>query len=215
MELRDADALLGPGPLPLESGWMRLPDGQLHVACWTLLPGCTGAMVAWWFGYLETTEQYRWWHPRDHVWCEWVGERGTGRFVGGIHRVHEYIGGELQKLAIQFREPSEYLDTSRFAEAGITAAVCARVGLLDAPVQAGHLIHLVRDTDQGCEMRSRFWLGDLDPAALAPDRDARVRLFPDAFAGGLLRHCHEEMTYLAGFLPGLHAREAGAAPPDA
>jgi RHS repeat-associated protein len=33
-----------------------------------------------WFGYLETTEQYKWWHPKDHVWCEWVGERGTRMF---------------------------------------------------------------------------------------------------------------------------------------
>jgi hypothetical protein len=165
-------------------------------------------MVEWWFGYLETTEQYRWWHPQDHVWCEWVGERGTGRFVEGTHRVHERIGGELQKLAIQFREPAEYLDASRLAEAGVTAAICARVGLLDAPVQAGHLIHLCRDTAYGCEMRSRFWLGDFDPASVAPDRESRMRLFPDRMGEGLLRHCHEEMTYLAGFLPGLYGKEA-------
>jgi hypothetical protein len=208
VELRDADLLLRPGYLGLESGWVRLPDGQLHVAVWTALPGCSGAMVEWWFGYLETTEQYRWWHPRDHIWCEWEGERGTGRFVGGTHRVHEVIGGELQKLSIHFREPAEYLDVSRFREAGITAAVCARVGPLDTPIQAGHLIHLCRDTPFGCEMRSRFWLGDLDPPEVAPDRAARTQLFPDAMGEGLLRHGHEEMTYLAGFLPALHAKEA-------
>jgi hypothetical protein len=207
VELRDADDLLEAGHLALESGHVRLPDGQLHVACWTTLPGCTGAMVEWWFGFLETTEQYRWWHPQDHVWCEWIGERGTGRFVGGTHHVHERIGGELQKLKIHFRDPAEYLDASRFGEAGITAAVCARVGLLDAPIWAGHLIHLCRDTAYGCEIRSRFWLGDLDPPHLAPDREARIALFPDRFGEALLRHCHEEMTYLAGFLPELHARE--------
>ena len=64
-------------------------------------------MIAWWFGYLETTEQYKWWHPQDHVWCEWKGERGTGRYIGGEHHVHEFIGGELQKLRIRFREPAE------------------------------------------------------------------------------------------------------------
>jgi hypothetical protein len=164
-------------------------------------------MVEWWFGYLSTTEQYKWWHPRDHVWCEWVGERGTGRFVGGTHHVHEYIGGELQKLKIHFRDPAEYLDTSRFSEAGVSAAICARVGLLDAPVWAGHLIHLCRDTDYGCEMRSRFWLGSVDPPEIAADREARIQLFPDRAGEGLQRHCHEEMTYLAGFLPELHGRE--------
>ncbi len=212
MQLAEADRLLEPGYLDLESGWLRLEDGQLHVAAWTTMFGCKGRMVEWWFGYLENTEQYKWWHPKDHVWCEWVGERGTGRFVGGTHHVHEYIGGELQKLEIRFREPGELLDASRLEEVGVTAAVCARVGLLDAPVWAGHLIHLCRDTDYGCEMRSRFWLGDVEPAALAPDREARIAMFPDRVGAGLLRHCHEEMSYLAGFLPDLHARETGSAP---
>ncbi len=80
MEIREANDLLKPGYLDLESGYTRLSDGQLHVAAWTTMPRCKGAMVEWWFGYLETTEQYKWWHPEDHVWCEWVGERGTGRF---------------------------------------------------------------------------------------------------------------------------------------
>lgn len=207
MELRDANDLLKPGYLDLESGYLRLPDGQLHVAAWTTMAGCSGAMVEWWFGYLETTEQYKWWHPKDHVWCEWVGERDTGRFIGGTHHVHEYIGGELQKLKISFHDPSEVLDASRLDEAGVTAAICARVGPLDSPVWAGRLIHLCRDTDYGCEMRSRFWLGDFDPPQLAPDRDARIRLFPDRVGEGLLKHCHEEMSYLAGFLPELHAKE--------
>jgi hypothetical protein len=128
MNLADASRLLDPGYTDLESGYRRLDDGQLHVAAWTTMFGCKGRMVEWWFGFLRNTEQYKWWHPRDHVWCEWVGERGTGRFVGGTHRVHEVIGGELQKLRIHFREPAEYLDVSRFEAAGISAIVCGRVG---------------------------------------------------------------------------------------
>jgi len=209
MKLADANRLLDPGYTALESGWCRLNDGQLHVAAWTLMPKTTGRMVEWRFGWLRTTEQYTWWHPRDHVWCEWDGERDTGRYVGGTHRVHEYIGGELQKLKVHFRDPAEYLDVSRFAATGVSAAVCARVGPLDTPFWGAHLIHLVRDTDYGCEMRSRFWLGDVDPPAMAPDRETRIQMFPDGAAGGLLKHCHEEMTYLAGFLPGLYARETG------
>lgn len=210
MELRHVNDLLKPGYLELESGYVRLADGQLHVAAWTTMFHCRGHMVEWWFGFLRETEQYKWWHPQDHVWCEWVGERGTGRFIGGTHHVHEVIGGELQKLKIHFRDPSELLDVTRFEQAGITAAVCARVGPLEAPFWAGHLIHLCRDTIYGCEMRSRFWLGDLDAPGIAPDREARTRLFPDALGAGLLKHCHEEMSYLAGFLPELHARETGS-----
>jgi hypothetical protein len=211
MERSEADLLLRPGYLGLETGYLRLPSGELHVAAWTTMFGCTGRMVEWWFGFLETTEQYKWWHPRDHVWCEWVGERDTGHFIGGTHHVHEYIGGELQKLKIHFRDPAEYLDVTRFGEAGVTAAVCARVGLLDSPIWAGHLVHLCRDTDYGCEMRSRFWLGDFDPPELAPDAAARTNAFPDTTGEGLVKHCHEEMSYLAGFLPGLYSQHADRA----
>ncbi|MFP6600829.1 MAG: hypothetical protein VB852_10420 [Deltaproteobacteria bacterium] len=208
MELKDANQLLNPGYLDLETGYTRLSDGQLHVAAWTTMFGCKGSMVEWWFGYLETTEQYKMWHPKDHVWCEWVGERGSGNFIGGTHNVHEYIGGELQKLRINFRDPQEYLDTTILAESDVTAAICARVGPLDAPIWAGHLIHLCRDTDYGCEMRSRFWLGDVDPPELIPDRQARIDMFPDSAGEGLLKHCHEEMSYLAGFLPKLHSENS-------
>ena len=43
----------------------------------TTMIGCKGDMIDFWFGFLRTTEQYEWWHPKDHVWCEWVGERGA------------------------------------------------------------------------------------------------------------------------------------------
>jgi len=207
VQLHEANALIEPGHRALETGYLRLPDGQLHVAALTSMPGCSGAMFEWWFGFLETTEQYKRWHPKDHVWCEWVGERGTGRFVGGTHNVHEHIGGELHKLRIHFREPAEYLAADRFADAGITAAVCGRVGLLEAPLWTGHVIHLCRDTDYGCELRSRFWIGDMDPPPPGFDRDARLQLFPDSLGASLLKHCHEEMTYLAGFLPELFAEQ--------
>jgi hypothetical protein len=62
------------------------------------------------------------------------------------------------------------------------------------------------DADYGCEMRSRFWLGDFDPREMAPDREAGMQLFPDRMGEALLKH-HEEMSYLAGFLPALYAHE--------
>jgi len=208
MRVDEANQLLEPGYQPFEAGFVRLDDGQLHVAARTAMVACKGWMIDWWFGYLRTTEQYKWWHPKDHVWCEWVGSE-PGEYVGGTHHVHEYIGGELAKLKISFREPSEYLDTSRFSEADVGTAVCARVGALDAPIWTGHLIHLVRDTDYGCEMRSRFWIGDFDPPELATTREQRIERVPDRLGQGLLKHCHEEMSYLAGFLPELYAKETG------
>lgn len=131
MRLADANKLLDPGYKELESGHGRLDDGQQNVAAWTTTFGCKGRMAEWWFGYLRTTEQYKLWHPKDHVWCEWVGEKGTGRFIGGRHHVHEYIGGELQKLKVNFREPAVNFYVSRFAAAGISAA--------NLPIAAGFM----------------------------------------------------------------------------
>lgn len=113
-----------------------------------------------------------------------------GYYIGASHIAHEYIGGEMTKLKITFCEPSELLDTSRFAALGVTA-VCARIYLLDIPdMQVATLIHFVRDTDFGCEMRSQFWI--IVPGA-------------DDIARGLHQHCMEEMGNLASILPDLYA----------
>src|SRR5579862_747946 len=116
MKLSDANDLLRHFYLPLESGWLRNPDGTAHVAARTPMIGCKAHMVEWWFSFLHTTEHYKWWHPRDHVFSDWVGERGTGRYVGGTHIAHEYFAGgpTLFKLKINFRDPGDILDKSLF-----------------------------------------------------------------------------------------------------
>jgi hypothetical protein len=59
-------------------------------------------------------------------------------------------------------------------------------------------------------MRSRFWLGDLDPRPEGISRATLIQLLPDRVGEGLIKHCHEEMSYLASFLPGLYARQTAA-----
>ena len=62
MLLENANDLLKPGYLSMETGYTRLSNGQMHVACLTKMPGCKGRMVSWWFGWMEHTEHYEWWH---------------------------------------------------------------------------------------------------------------------------------------------------------
>ena len=55
-----------------ESGVRRLRDGTVEVASLVSMPGVTSDMFRWWFSdYLQTTEHYRMWHPKDHVWMDW------------------------------------------------------------------------------------------------------------------------------------------------
>lgn len=213
MEFEAANDLLSPGYLPFESGYRDLSDGKMLVAALTRMPGCRAKMVDWWFSYLGGTEQYKLWHPTDHVFSDWEG-RVDGKYIGASHLVHEYLAGDsgpLYKLRINFHEPSETFDRIRYKESG-AMAVCARIGELDAPVSFGRMCHYVRNTDYGCEMRSRFWLGlveSRDPAVQISEEqilEMRHAKLNQDLARRLHQHAAEEMGYLSEVLPTMYRR---------
>ena len=216
MELQDANDLLQQGYLPFESGYKDLAAGKKLVAALTRMPRCRAKMVHWWFGWLGGTDQYKLWHPRDHVFSDWENRVG-GTYIGASHLVHEYLAGSdgpLYRLRIDFHAPSETFDAACY-KASNAVAVCARIGEMDAPVHHGRMTHFVRDTDYGCEMRSRFWLGvlaDRQTGALIPE-DAAIGLrkahLNDNFARRLHQHATEEMGYLAELLPVLYRQVTG------
>lgn len=204
----------------LVDGVIRLPTGELVVACLTEMPGVSAAMWDWWFAWHSyTSERYRLWHPEDHVAASIAEDRRhhapmRARWVGNTSFVDEYIGGQLHKLAIRFVEPATLgLDQARVDEIGV--AICARTVLRKERLAAGHLIHLVEDTETGSRMHSRFLLGDINSEipVLGPvvtriassDRFRKARL-PDQAGLALLLHCAQEMNHLAGLLPELHDR---------
>lgn len=216
MELNEADRLLDPRPMSLEMGVERLESGALHVAVRTLLPGCTGAMFTWWFGWGCDTQQYAWWHPGDHVYSRW-DEWEPGRNVGSEHVVEERLGGEeVHGLRIQFRDPAEFYSRPALArawsEGHVSSLVNARIGAeLEPPrdpdgrVLGGRLLHVGRDTPQGMVLRSHFYLGH-DLAGVQALDELR-QLLPDELGLGLLEHSNTEWMHLATFLPGLYVAE--------
>ena len=104
-------------------------------------------------------------------------------------------------------DPSNYFGTSwkaDFERAEYSTAICARIGPLNEDGSAtynGHLIHLIKEESDGCRMRSRFWLGDVDGV-----EDPRQRLagVPPGMASALLKHATEEMAILATRLPSMY-----------
>jgi len=202
LHIKDANQLLDAFYLPFESGWKRLDSGVINIAARTHMIGCTPAMVDWWIGFLHHSEEYRWWHPRDHVFSDWEGDCKAGEYLGRTHLAHEYIGSHLYKLKIHFRDPGEILDKRRFAEAKVGTAVYGYVGAIGENGWFGRLLHLIQDTPEGCVMRSRFWLGEMDPVPNPkPTPEMLQKLLPDELGAGLFAHCCEEMSILAGFLP--------------
>ena len=130
----------------------RLTDATYLVAVLTPMPNVNAAMVRWWFSdFRQTSEHYKWWHPTDHVWMDWENKK-PGQIYGASHLVHEYIGGEMGKLRIQFVAPEEFFGRDPNDEN--TFVLCARVGLLDAPINITRMCHIVRNVDGGAEMLS-------------------------------------------------------------
>lgn len=222
-----------PGPGCAGDGWTRTDRGALVVACHTDMPGVTVAMWDWWFGWHSTdTARYKLWHPAAHQFSAIGQDRSLDRsltdrqrYLNNVSYVDEYIGSRLNRLAIRFVDP----DRLGFPDRPGTTHICARVGASDVPVAVGWLIHQVRPTDAGVEMRSRFFLGPAEVLGLPPrsvskpgagrlltSPGTRHALAPVVRVTGrratslqvgrdLLHHCATEMNHLAAFLPDLHA----------
>ncbi len=205
-----AASILDEGYQQTENGYGRTRDGGLQVSARTDMPGVTPEMWDWWFGWHGSdSRRYKLWHPRAHVSAQWNDPGDDGRYIGRTSMVEEYIGSSYAKIGISFVEPSVLgLDPARLGDG---VAVCARVGSVEVPVDIGWLLHHVRPTADGSEMRSRFWKGGPHVAVRGGNRlaDRAVRLvvgrqLPDP--RDLMVHCAQEMNHLAGFLPELYAR---------
>jgi hypothetical protein len=205
----DAAALLQDGGQQTENGYGVLRDKGIQVSVRTDMPGVTAEMWGWWFGWHGSdSRRYKLWHPRAHVSARWTDGGGDGTYIGRTSIVAEYLGSSFARPAIQFVDPST-VGLDSVAENQV--AICARLGSSELPVDVGWLIHHVRPTPDGAEMRSRFWMGGRHVAVRRGNRlaDAAVRpvaarQLPDP--RDLLVHCAQEMNHLAGFLPELYRR---------
>jgi len=196
----------------------RHPNGIYEVSAHTLMPNVTPEMVRWWFAdYMQTTEHYKRWYPTAHVWMDWENKK-AGEYVGASHLVHEYIGEKFEKLRIQFVPPEEILGEYPFHEDDV--AVCALPGLLEQPLYGGKMCHIIRRTDEGSEMLSRFWLG----IVAKRKGNEKIRSIEGVIGNtylvrsigvkksdaiDLMNHATQEMSILAKFLPELYASETG------
>jgi len=198
--------LLAPGYLPMETGLANSEDGGGCVAVWTAWPGTSPEMIDWWFGWhIAKTERYKLWHPQAHYYSQpkydisdVPGLTDRERYVGNTSWVDEFIGPFDSRLAISFHDPATIgLDQASLDAAGYGTVVYATSASSDDGRPRAHLIHAMRRTPWGCEMRSRFIL---PPGVL------------DVIGAALLDHCYTEMTHLAGFLPRLYARVTATGP---
>ncbi len=202
------------GYLDLENGYRLNDDGSLHVAVLTPMPNVNPEMWDWWFGWHSCEDnRYKLWHPKAHLSAVWADGRDDLAYVGRTSNIQEYIGKKLEKAAIQFKSPLEFgFSDSQIADKSNVVYVCARIGYVDYPLDFGWLVHQIRKTDNGAEMRSRFWMGgkyiairseNILAKAVSKILQKIVKL-PEQQAKDLMTHCSEEMNHLAAILPDIY-----------
>jgi hypothetical protein len=226
--IQDLDNLLSPGYTEGENGYCVLPDGSACVALRHPMPGATPEMIEWWFAWHGLEDlRYKLWYPEMHVAARVDPEDRAKildpdrplplKFQGMTHHVVEDIGGGvLNAVDISFLTPEDFgFDMTRFhppnAEALAAANVTAR-GVddpSDGPGLPVAFVHLVRKTDDGIEVRNRFWVGyqivDRKPMLMLPPG----MQIPEEAAQGLFLHDVQEFANLAAILPTLYAEQQG------
>jgi hypothetical protein len=212
-----ATELMNSGYHEVETGYCLSEDGSAYVAVLTDMPQVTPTMWHWWFGWHgDDSRKYKLWHPHAHISAQWQDKIvGRQEYVDRVSLIEEYIGSNVEKIAIQFKRPCRF-GLPDFDDASADALhVVAVAGIPNAPIDFARMIHQVRTTPAGSEMRSRFWLGGKYISArgeklfgkLAAPIMRRLRKIPEQFARDLLTHCAEEMSHLTTFLPKLYAEQ--------
>ncbi|MEN9613197.1 MAG: hypothetical protein RLZZ628_4011, partial [Bacteroidota bacterium] len=203
------------GYTPLETGYTLESDGAASIAILTKMPHVTPKMWDWWFGWHGCKDnRYKLWHPKSHLSAQWEDGRDDVAYIGRNSIIIEQIGDEYTQGAIQFKSPTEFgFPPEAMSDDSKAVYICARIGHHLLPVDYGYLIHQVRAVEGGSEMRSRFWVGgqyvhirkEGNMTDLISGFLRKVQSLPETFAQDLVRHCSEEMTHLAAFLPQLYA----------
>ncbi len=217
-DVEDMTRLEAAGDMPEETGFSVAEDGSIVVAVKTLMPDTSPQMWDWWFGWHGSEdERYKLWHPKAHLSAKWEDGRKDNCYIGRNSIVREYIGKDVLDALVQFKSPLEF----GFSHAAINRKdevvyICAKLGHPKLPVDYGYLMHQVRTTPHGTEMRSRFWMSGKYVSArhdnLINNTAVKVlqmfKTLPKTFAQDLLLHCAEEMTHLATILPELYQKYA-------
>jgi hypothetical protein len=209
-----AQNLMQDGYLENEIGYTIEPNGEQRISVITKMPNVNPKMWDWWFGWHGCSDsRYKLWHPKAHVSAVWQDGKNDIAYIDRVSMIQEYIGTTLEKANIQFFNPEKLgFSKTYLADNEKVVAICARLGLTSFPLDFGYLVHQIRATNYGAEMRSRFFIGG-EHIALRADNFitnglsailSKLYQLPEQQAIDLLTHCSEEMNHIATFLPSIY-----------
>lgn len=218
--------LLNPGDLDIEIGWYTLDNGAGFISNKILYPGVTAEMIDWWYVWHALDDlRYRVWYPPHHAGIA-VGPEARERLLDEsipmnernynvTHHVVEDINGGMATIDITFLPPEAMgFDMSRW-QAPNVATYAGGYGWVrpidedNAPASPAFMCHFFRETPEGMEQRTLFWLGyhlvDGEPELVLPPG---VKI-PEAATQGLARHNVAEYSRLRDLLPRLYTELGG------
>lgn len=224
----EINKLTDPGYQAGENGFRRETDGSTYVSVLTQMPKVSIEMIDWWFWW-HAAEQLRYqiWYPDMHydISADFKGyyqdESKTfrERLQLSTHLVTEDVGVGKDKILIDFMPPADFgFDESRL-DPNKATVICARVGAPGKGVWATEMCHFVRVTEEGVEMRSRFWIGHQIYRmggfaqgilnAILNKPFVKRQLLPKKIGTKMFHHCAQEYHNLSLLLPKLYPEESG------
>lgn len=209
-----------------EVGIFPLKKGGFCVANTTQYKGVTGEMLQWWFGW-HALDPFRYsiWDPYDHYGLE-ISEEDRAYILDPntsipdkcrnvCHHVLESLrpGDKPTEIHINFADPADLgFDKERIFTEDCSFFVCANAHIVTPAILPNLTVvmtHMAVDNEEGCELRSRFWMG----YEIKNGVGKRGR-FPEfmlkkvtAIFEKLLAHNFYEYTNLGVILPSLYAEE--------
>lgn len=219
--------LLDPGHLDVEIGWCNLPDGAGFIANRMLYPDVTAEMIDWWFAWhpLENL-RYRIWYPPQHGGIM-LSPQGRKRILdpsipmaqknwGVVHHVTENCNCGMENIDINFTSPQDFgFDMNRFRPPLVSAFAggfgwAVSVNKTDESITAPALMcHIFRDTPEGLEHRTRFWMGYRYSCGKPELSFPLGVVVPKEAVQGLARHNVMEFTRFKSFLPRIYKEFGG------
>lgn len=202
LPIEDINTLFDEGYAKNEFGLFGLPDGGCMMCNLTDMPGVTPEMFDWWFAWHGLDPmRYIIWDKDDHYFCQSQNvEQNLNaslsmkeRYWNTTHDVREALldGQDPVPVKLTFVHPTAVgFDPEKLKDFKGTI-VCT-------PGPAV-MVHFIRPTERGCELRTRFWMG------YAPTDKGLVHIpdFPANVMMGraLLYHNAKEFAHLAKILP--------------
>lgn len=226
LKRQDVNSLFNEGYLPIEDGYCRLENGSMYTSVLTKMPGVTLDMINWWFWWHAAEPvRYRLWYPDMHFdnstdfggYYDDDSKSYAERLHLSKHLVTEDVGMGSEEILIDFYDPIDFgFDKSKLDLKKVTI-ICAKVGSPSKGLQFVDMCHFVRVTDDGVEMRSRFWMGHhIEKMSGVGKGFVRTvlnkpfikrNLIPEKAGYHMFQHCSQEYHNLGSLLPQLYSEE--------